>query len=81
MQKTKVKLKTDCSFKHEMILQHDHSVNTVTMTYSTQVTFIYIALFMIQIVSKQLYSDNRKIMQQLYTFCGIGVPWGQFDGL
>ncbi|XDV29344.1 hypothetical protein PO909_032481, partial [Leuciscus waleckii] len=29
-----------------------------------QVTFIYIALFTIQIVSKQLYRDNRKIMQQ-----------------
>jgi len=29
-----------------------------------QVTFIYIAIFIIQIISKQLYSDNRKIMQQ-----------------
>jgi len=29
---------------------------------SSQVTFIYIALFTIQIVSKQLYRDNRKTM-------------------
>ena len=31
---------------------------------SSQVTFIYIALFTIQIVSKQLHSDNMKITQQ-----------------
>ncbi|XDV29459.1 hypothetical protein PO909_032586, partial [Leuciscus waleckii] len=31
---------------------------------SSQVTFIYIALFTIQIVSNQLYRDNRKIMQK-----------------
>jgi len=30
---------------------------------SSQVTFIYIALFTIEIVSKQLHSDNRKIIQ------------------
>jgi len=30
---------------------------------SSQVTFIYIALFTIQIVSKQLHSDNMKIIQ------------------
>jgi len=34
--------------------------------YASQVTFIYIALFTIQIVSKQLYRDNRKIMQKKY---------------
>jgi len=30
---------------------------------SSQITFIDIALFTIQIVSKQLYIDNRKIIQ------------------
>jgi len=30
---------------------------------SSQVTFIYIALFTIQIVSKQLHSDNKKVVQ------------------
>jgi len=30
---------------------------------SSQVTFIYIALFTIQIVSKQLHSDNMTIIQ------------------
>jgi len=30
---------------------------------SSQVTFIYIALFTIQIVSKQLHSDNMKVVQ------------------
>jgi len=29
---------------------------------SSQVTFIYIALFTIQTVSMQLYTDKRKIM-------------------
>jgi len=29
----------------------------------SQVTFIYVALYTIQIVSKQLYSDNRKMIQ------------------
>jgi len=32
---------------------------------SSQGTFIYVALFSIQIVSKQLCSDTRKIMQQV----------------
>lgn len=31
-----------------------------------QVTFIYIVIFAIQIVSKQLYSDNRKLMEQRF---------------
>jgi len=31
--------------------------------YLSQVTFIYTAPFTIQIVSKQLHSDNMKIMQ------------------
>jgi len=35
-----------------------------TSIYGSQVTFIYIALFTVQIVSKQLYSNNRKRMQQ-----------------
>jgi len=30
---------------------------------SSQVTFIYIALFTIQIVSKQLHCDNMKVVQ------------------
>jgi len=30
---------------------------------SSQVTFIYIALFTIEIVSKQLHSDNMKVVQ------------------
>jgi len=34
---------------------------------SSQVTFIYIALFTIQIVSKQLYSDNMKVAQHRST--------------
>jgi len=33
---------------------------------SSQVAFLSIALFTIQIVSKQLYRDNRKIMQQSF---------------
>jgi len=32
-------------------------------TMSSQVTFIYIALFTIQIASKQLHSDNMKVIQ------------------
>jgi len=36
---------------------------------SIQVTFIYIALFAIQIISKQLCSDNRKLMQKDYFGC------------
>jgi len=32
-------------------------------TKSIQVTFIYIALYTIQFVSKQLYSNNMKIIQ------------------
>jgi len=31
---------------------------------SSQIMFIYIALFTIKIVSQQLYRDNRKMMQQ-----------------
>jgi len=31
-------------------------------SFKSQVTFIYIVLFTTQIVSKQLYSENRKIM-------------------
>jgi hypothetical protein len=34
---------------------------------SSQVTFIYIALFTIQIASKQLHSDNMKIIQHSNT--------------
>jgi len=33
------------------------------LLYSSQVTFIYIALYKIQIISQQLYSDNRKMIQ------------------
>jgi len=35
----------------------------LTLSLSSQVTFVYIALFTIQFVSKQLHSDNMKIMQ------------------
>jgi len=34
---------------------------------SSQVTFIYIALFTIQIVSKQLHADNMKVAQHRST--------------
>jgi len=32
--------------------------------YSSQITFIYIAFFTIQIVTKQLYRNNRKLLQK-----------------
>jgi len=35
---------------------------TATFALVSQVTFIYIALYTIQIVSKPFYLDNRKIM-------------------
>jgi len=35
----------------------------------SQVTFIYISTFIMQIVLKQLYSNNRKIMQQVCFGC------------
>jgi len=38
--------------------------NVLTVTNASQVTFIYIVLFTIQIVSKQLHSDNMKIILQ-----------------
>jgi len=38
-----------------MTVYHDRGIKYVK---SSQVTFIYIALFTIQIVSKQLHSDN-----------------------
>jgi len=38
-------------------------VNMVISVKSSQVTFIYIALFTIQIVSKQLHSDNMKVVK------------------
>ena len=41
--------------------------NDVTLVKSSQVTFIYIALFTIQIASKQLHSDNMKIIQHSNT--------------
>jgi len=48
---------------HQMI-----NANTICLMalylYSSHLTFIYMALFTVQIVSKQLYSDNRKMMQQ-----------------
>jgi len=34
-----------------------------TVFLSSQVTFIYVVLFTIQIVSKQLHSDNMKVVQ------------------
>jgi len=37
---------------------------TIIIVDLSQVTFIYIVLFTIHIVSKQLYRDNRKIMQK-----------------
>jgi len=38
-------------------------VYRVILVKSSQVTFIYMALFTIQIVSKQLHSDNMKVVQ------------------
>jgi len=36
------------------------------MQTDSQVTFIYIVLFTIQIVSKQLYRDKREMQQSLF---------------
>jgi len=50
----------------------------VAVSWISQVTFIYIALFTIQIVSKQLHSDNMKVIillnikcPQLSSWCGL----------
>jgi len=50
----------------------------VAVSWLSQVTFIYIALFTIQIVSKQLHSDNMKVIillnikcPQLSSWCGL----------
>jgi len=51
---------TSKSMHREVQIKHD----LMTRKYkSSQVTFIYIALFTIQIVSKQLHSDNMKVVQ------------------
>jgi len=42
---------------------HTHTHTHKSIYKSSQVTFIYIALFTIQIVSKQLHSDNLKVIQ------------------
>jgi len=47
---------------HQMI--NANTICLMALSESSHLTFIYMALFTVQIVSKQLYSDNRKIMQQ-----------------
>jgi len=41
------------------------NVHLAESLHTSQVTFISIALYKIQFVSKQLYRDNRKIVSQL----------------
>jgi len=47
--------------KSKMLPFFDFTLHT--LYFISQVTFIYIALFTIQIVPKQLHSDNMKIIQ------------------
>jgi len=55
-------------FKDVVKAINDHAFATSELVISnTHIhTFIYIALFTIQIVSKQLHSDNMKITQKYY---------------
>jgi len=49
---------------HEVIIVTVASLFCCSQRCTSQVTFIDIMLFTIQIVSNQLYRDNRKIMQK-----------------
>jgi len=51
-------------------------ISNPSLVMSSQVTFIYIALFTMQIVSKQLHSDNMKIIQHRSKIL-LNIKWPQ----
>jgi len=49
---------------YHLAFRYKENSSSVCSTFKSSQSPLFIALFTIQIVSKQLYKDNRKIMQQ-----------------